>query len=113
MICPECGAALQVLSGPDGWQVVPVVAVDARGQLLPGAPRVEERRTLANVYACPACEFMQAGAVGLPGDTWAAWCRRLERSGVARQVAALSAADDLAHYAGRYGRARSAREFGR
>lgn len=101
-MCPECGAALQLLAGAEGWSVVPIF--DGR--------RIVERRQLANVYACPACEFAQVGAAGLPGDTWAAWCRRLERSGVARQVAALSASEDLAYYARQYGRARSARELG-
>lgn len=103
MICPACGAALQLLSGRDGWPVVP--AFDGR--------RVVERRTLANVYACPACEYAHVGAAGAPGDTWAAWSRRLERSGVARAVAAISAADDLAFYARKYGRARSGRELER
>lgn len=104
MICPSCGAALQVLAGRDGGAVVP--AMGPRG-------RVVERRILATVYACPRCEFIQAGAAGLAGDTWAAWCRHLEVSGVARAVASLSAADDLLFYARRYGRARSARELGR
>ena len=104
MTCPQCGARLQVLAGRDGFGVVP-----AAGE----GGRIVERRIMANVYACPACEFVQAGAVGLPGDTLAAWARELERRGVADAVAELGAADDLAYYGRRYGRARSARELER
>lgn len=96
MTCPDCGAGLNLLTGAGGFAVEQCLAVDARGQALPGAPRVVERRILANVYTCPACEFAHVGPVGAAGDTWAAWARRLERSGVARAVYGLEQSESEA-----------------
>jgi hypothetical protein len=110
--CPSCGARLQLLTGRDGFGVVPVMAGDDSAGPVDGRPSVD-RRVVANVYACPACEFVQAGAIGPAGDTLAAWARELERRGVADAVAELAGADDLAYYGRRYGRARSARELER
>lgn len=44
MICPHCGAALQRLSGADGYIV---------DKLMSG----EDKRRIHAIYACPRCEF--------------------------------------------------------
>ncbi|MGE0225484.1 MAG: hypothetical protein AB7S57_19605 [Acetobacteraceae bacterium] len=50
MTCPTCRKAeLNRLAGPDGHQVVLVAG--------PGW-RAVECRTMAVIYACPACEFI-------------------------------------------------------
>jgi hypothetical protein len=64
MNCPLCSAPLQLLTGGNGYAVALVPVVD-NGWIKPGAPRVEERRIVANVYACPACEYAQIGSLPL------------------------------------------------
>lgn len=54
--CPACGAALNRLGGRDGWAV--------ESAPCGGTNRwVVERRRLATVWACPACEHVQVGRV--------------------------------------------------
>lgn len=53
-LCPQCGAALQRLSGADGWAIDPCIAF--------GSFRIIEVKRLHAVYACTRCEYAIAGA---------------------------------------------------
>lgn len=60
MICPECGATLQRLSGPDGYIVEPRVNIERRD-----GTTVDVRAT-AVIYTCPKCEYAQKGTRATP-----------------------------------------------
>lgn len=57
-ICPECGAALQRLSGLDGFAIETRLDMD-RANMAFGT---KQARRMDAVYACTACEFAQIGA---------------------------------------------------
>lgn len=54
-MCPQCGATLQRLQGPDGYRVVVVLVTDERGVWLNG--RTTEKRRVDAVHACPCCDY--------------------------------------------------------
>lgn len=53
-LCPCCNAILNRLTGPDGWPVEPCVSSHGG--------KVQERRRLAAVYACPKCDHVEEGS---------------------------------------------------
>lgn len=54
MTCPLCSAPLNVLRGPDGYavDVVPQSSYPLRGT------KLAERRRLAAIVTCSACEYV-------------------------------------------------------
>ena len=53
--CPECGAALNRLTGQDGH--LAVLVPEVRGCGISG--RVVEQKKLQTVHTCPACEHCE------------------------------------------------------
>lgn len=59
--CPRCKSILNRLTGADAHQVTATCLVSEVGTFI----EVERKVALTSVYACPKCEFVQAGSADL------------------------------------------------